>query len=131
MSHKKILIVDDDPELRLGLGVRLRASNYETVFAADAMTAVSEARKTQPDLILLDLGLPGGDGFTVMDRLAGNIHLAAIPVIIVSARDRNAYGERALNAGARALFTKPVDNRHLLAMIGQVLASNAPVAASA
>jgi DNA-binding response OmpR family regulator len=121
MPNKKILIVDDDPDLRLGLSVRLRANHYDTVFAADAITAIAEARKGKPDLILLDLGLPGGDGFTVMERLSSNLHLASIPVVIVSARDREAYGERALQAGARALFSKPVDNRHLLATIAQIL----------
>jgi two-component system KDP operon response regulator KdpE len=121
MANKKILIVDDDPELRLGLSVRLKANHYDTVFAADAVTAVAEARKTRPDLILLDLGLPGGDGFTVMERLASNVHLSAIPVIVVSARDRAAYGDRALKAGAKALLSKPVNNRDLLGLIRQLL----------
>ncbi len=49
--NKKILIVDDDPDMRLGLQVRLRANNYDTCFASDAMTAISEARRHNPDLV--------------------------------------------------------------------------------
>jgi len=60
MSNKKILIVEDDAEVRLGYQVLLKANHYDTFFAADSTAAVSEARKHQPDLILLDLGLPAG-----------------------------------------------------------------------
>jgi two-component system KDP operon response regulator KdpE len=117
MSRKTILIVDDDPDVRLGLHVRLKANLYDVVFAADGIAAISEARKRMPDLIILDLGLPAGDGFSVLDRLKANLSLALIPVIVVSARDRNANRERALKAGARAFLQKPVDNARLLSLI--------------
>jgi two-component system KDP operon response regulator KdpE len=118
---KKIMIIDDDPDMRLGLHVRLKANNFQTVFAADALSAVSEARKHQPDLIILDLGLPAGDGFVVMERFRANVYLAATPVIVVSARDRHANEQRAIKAGARAFLQKPVDNDQLLATINQLL----------
>lgn len=117
MSRKTILIVDDDPDVRLGLHVRLKANLYDVVFAADGIAAISEARKHMPDLIILDLGLPAGDGFSVLERLKANLSLALIPVIVVSARDRNANRERALKAGARAFLQKPVDNARLLSVI--------------
>ena len=66
MTTKKILIIEDDKDLLRGLNVRLRATGYNIVFATDAVTAISVARKEDPDVILLDLGLPCGDGFTVM-----------------------------------------------------------------
>ncbi|RXH54754.1 response regulator [Granulicella sibirica] len=69
MKLKKILVVDDDPEMRLALKIRLRANNYEVEAAEDGVSAIAEARRRQPDLILLDLGLPAGDGFTVLERL--------------------------------------------------------------
>jgi DNA-binding response OmpR family regulator len=118
MSDKKhILIVDDDPDQRLGLHIRLKANNFSTSFAADAMTSIVEARKHVPDLIILDLGLPAGDGFVVMDRLKNITQLASVPVVVVSARSVEPNRERALQAGAKAYLRKPVDNDELLAVI--------------
>jgi DNA-binding response OmpR family regulator len=124
MSNKKILIVEDDADVRLGYRVLLKAHHYDTFFAADGMTAMSETVKHQPDLIILDLGLPAGDGFIVLDRLAANGYFAAIPSIVVSGRD--VYGilgnkERALAAGARAYLQKPWDDAELLATISELL----------
>jgi DNA-binding response OmpR family regulator len=97
--------------------VRLKANNYETGFAVDALTVMNEARRQQPDLIILDLGLPGGDGFLVIERLKRLPALALIPIIVVSARDVHANRKRALEAGAKAFLQKPVDNAVLLAAI--------------
>jgi two-component system KDP operon response regulator KdpE len=121
MSNKKILIVDDDPDIRLGMHVRLKAHHYDTFFASDALTSLVEARKHEPDLIILDLGLPAGDGYTVMERLKNFPALAVIPVIVVSARDAHANRERAIKAGAKAFLQKPVDDAELLAVIRQAL----------
>ena len=121
MSPKTILIVDDDPDVRLGLHVRLKANHYEVIFAVDGMAGIAEARKHTPDLIILDLGLPAGDGFSVLERLKANDSLSLIPVIVVSARDRSANMDRALKAGAKAFLQKPVDNAELLAVIRQAL----------
>jgi DNA-binding response OmpR family regulator len=132
MPNKKIMIVEDDLDVREGMHVRLRANSYDTVFAADALTAVSEARKQLPDLIILDLGLPAGDGFVVMERLKKIPALAVIPIIVVSARDVRANQHRAVKAGARAFLQKPVDNAELLAVIRQALGEPAqPVEAAA
>jgi len=107
--------------MRLALNVRLRASDYDTAFASDAVMAMSIAKKEAPDLILLDLGLPGGDGFMVLERLKIIASLACIPVIVVSARDPVGNKERALKAGAAAYFQKPVDNANLMVAIQQAL----------
>jgi len=121
MSNKTILIVDDDPDVRLGLHVRLRANHYNVIFACDGMAGIAEARKHMPDLIILDLGLPAGDGFNVMERLKANDNLSLIPVIVISARDPSANRERALKAGAKAFLQKPVDNAKFLAVIRKAL----------
>jgi CheY-like chemotaxis protein len=118
---KKILIVDDNADIRLGMHVRLKANQYETFFAADAFSAVVEARKHRPDVIILDLGLPAGDGFTVMERLSLIPFLAVIPVIVVSARNGLGNQKRAHEAGARAFLQKPVNDYELLAVIRQAL----------
>ena len=86
------------------------------------MAGIAEARKHKPDLIILDIGLPAGDGFSVMERLKANDSLSLIPVIVLSARDRNANMDRVLKAGARTFLQKPVANERLLAVIRLVLA---------
>jgi len=121
MTEKKILIVEDDADVRLGYQILLKAHHYDTVFAADSVSAVGEARTIEPDLVILDLGLPGGEGFIVLERFRANMHLAAIPVIVVSARDLHGNKERALKAGARAYLQKPWNDNELLAIIGQLL----------
>jgi DNA-binding response OmpR family regulator len=121
MPSKKILLVDDDPDVRLAMHVRLKANGYDTCFASDALSSVSEARKQQPDAIILDLGLPGGDGFVVIERLKRHPSLAVIPIIVVSARDVSGNKERAIKAGAKVYLQKPVDNAELLAIIRQTL----------
>jgi|SRR5580704_2812658 DNA-binding response OmpR family regulator len=121
MSNKKILIIDDDPDVLQGMHVRLKANHYDICLAGDTFSGVSEARKSQPDLILLDLGLPAGGGFVVMERLKMIPSIAIIPIIVVSARDGLGNQKRALDAGAKAFLQKPVDDAELLAVIRQVL----------
>lgn len=120
MEKKKILIVDDNEDLAKGLKIFLRAHNYLTVVAGDAVSAISQAKNEKPDLIILDLGLPAGDGYLVMERLSNIDELAVIPVIVVSARDHQVHQERSLNAGAKAFFQKPTDSGVLLAAIEDV-----------
>jgi DNA-binding response OmpR family regulator len=120
-SQPKVLIVDDDPEMRLAMHVRLKANNYAVGFAVDGVSGVAEARRQMPDVILLDLGLPAGDGFTVLERLQASDILATIPVIVVSGRDRAVHRDRSLKAGARMFLQKPVRNADLLLAIEQSL----------
>lgn len=121
-TQTKILIVDDDPDLRIALRVRLRANCYETVSAVDGYSAITQAQKEKPDLIILDLGLPAGDGFVVLDRLQRNPDLSRIPVIVLTARDPESTERRALEMGACAFFQKPADNGTLLGVIRARLA---------
>lgn len=74
-----------------------------------------------PDLTILDLGLPGGGGFIVLERFRASKYLSMIPVIVVSARDVHGNKERALKAGAGAFVQKPWNDHALLALIGQLL----------
>src|ERR1700674_171423 len=121
MDSRKMLIVDDNADIRLGMHLRLKANQYETFFADDAFSGVAEARKHRPDLIILDLGLPAGDGFTVMERLKLIPFLAVTPIIVVSARDGLGNQKQAYEAGARAFLQKPVNDAELLAVIRQAL----------
>ena len=121
---KKILIVEDDLELLRGLNRRLKANDYDTVVATDGVTALSVALKELPDVILLDIGLPAGDGFTVMERLKSHDKLRKVPIIVITGRDPLPTGTRALSAGARAFLLKPVDNDRLLATIQEASRGN-------
>jgi two-component system KDP operon response regulator KdpE len=114
MPKPKILVVDDDPDLVRAMRLRLRANNYEVATASDGYTAIASAQKDRPALIILDLGLPVGDGFVVLDRLQNIDALASVPVIVLSARDPQSNEERALKAGAAAFFQKPADNDELM-----------------
>jgi DNA-binding response OmpR family regulator len=125
VGNKKILIIEDDPDVRLGMHVRLKANHYDTFFAGDALSGMAEARKHEPDLIILDLGLPAGGGFMVMERLKTNLSLALIPIIIVSARTGIANRDRADKAGVKAFLEKPVNNAELLAVIRNALGETA------
>jgi CheY-like chemotaxis protein len=87
MRNSKILIVDDDPALGLGLKLRLRANHYDTVDAVDGFSGIALAYKELPNLIILDLGLPAGNGFEVLSHLERDDKLSSIPVIVLTARD--------------------------------------------
>jgi DNA-binding response OmpR family regulator len=121
VSQADILIVDDEPDMRHALQIRLKANGYNVHCAEDGTGAISEARKHRPDLIVLDLGIPAGDGFVVLDTLKTNLHLSSIPVIVLSGRDRRANEQRVLNAGARAFLQKPVQTNEFLSVIRQTL----------
>ena len=120
-SVPKILIVDDDPDLRQALRLRLRANHYDTVNAADGYSAIAQAYKEHPDLIILDLGLPAGDGLVVLDRLQRDDKLSNIPVIVLTARDPQSTEHGVLEAGASSFFQKPADNAELLEVIRATL----------
>jgi two-component system KDP operon response regulator KdpE len=121
MNKTKILIADDNPTIRKGLSVRLRASGYDVVCAEDAISATAALITERPDLVILDLGMPAGDGFVVMERLQNNDRLANIPVIVLTGRELAGNRDRALQAGAAAFFQKPVEDGNLLFAIRKAL----------
>lgn len=119
--QKKILIVEDDHDQMIGLVVRLKANGYEVFCAADGTSAFTQASRTLPDLIILDIGLPAGDGFKVLEWLGGLVATALIPVVVLSGRDPSVVRDRVLQMGAKAFFQKPADNEALLASIQEIL----------
>jgi len=122
-AQRKILIVEDDADIRGLLSVRLRQRAYDTAVATDGMTALVVARREQPDLIVLDLGLPAGDGFTVMERMRAITSLADVPVVVITARDAATNREKAEAFGAAAFVEKPIDFDELLETIDALLIS--------
>ena len=124
MDKKTILIVDDNADTRLVLSARLNAHHYHTVFAADALQAMSVALKERPAAILLDLGLPGGNGLLVLQRFKANTSLGGIPVIIVTAEDPQVAEACTIEAGAVAFLQKPVDQDKLIAAVQQAVGTS-------
>ncbi|NWF54321.1 MAG: response regulator [Syntrophaceae bacterium] len=118
---KKILVVDDDKDLLYGMKVWLRANGFHVFFAMDGPTAIAAAQAERPDLILLDIGLPGGDGYMIMARLRSLTPLAHIPILVMSARDATTHEKKVREAGAEGFFQKPFDSRHLLSAIQKAL----------
>jgi DNA-binding response OmpR family regulator len=123
MSNPKILIVDDDPDFRLAMKIRLRANHYDTAQASGGHSAIAAAHREQPDIIILDLGLPAGDGFTVLKRLQDSRQLSSIPVIVMTARHAQFNEQSTIQAGAVAYFQKPAENYQLLETIRMTLQS--------
>ena len=121
MSGKKILIIDDDQPLLVGLTARLKANGYRVVWATDAVSAITSAVNEAPDLIILDLGLPAGDGFVVLERLRNLTNRPEVPVIVLSAKSPIDNKARSLDGGAVAFFQKPPDNHEFLAAIRTAL----------
>jgi two-component system, OmpR family, KDP operon response regulator KdpE len=121
----KIMIVDDDADLCRALGLRLRANHYETLSTGDGYSALALAQKERPDLVLLDLGLPGfATGAAVLKHMRAFPSLAPIPVIVLTGQDARDYEERMCELGAAACFQKPVDDEELLAVICDCLQPN-------
>ena len=118
---KKILIIEDDSKISLALGIRLKSMGYEVCAASDAVTAMAQARKADPDVVLIDIGLPGGDGFMVADRLRTNISTSTTPFIFVTASKEEGLRERAYDLGASGFFEKPFDATLLADAIEQSL----------
>jgi DNA-binding response OmpR family regulator len=121
LKGKVVLLVDDDEDLLVALATALRRQGFDVVHATDAVTAVSTAVKQSPDAIVMDFGLPGGDGITVMQRLHALPRLAAVPIIMVSGRDPEGCRDDALAAGAVAYFAKPVAPEALGAAVTEAL----------
>ncbi len=122
-TPNKILLVDDDADFCRAMAIRLHAAGYNVDIAGDGYTATVKARQEEPDLILLDIGLPAGNGFAVLKRLRQlTSAIAMVPIIVLTARDPQANRELALQNGADAFFQKPVDNEALLAKMEELLA---------
>ena len=118
---KKILIVEDDERLSLALSIRMKAQEYATWTAGDAISALSLALQINPDLILLDISLPAGNGFTLIEQLDRFPETREIPIIFTTASKDPELRNRALDLGAAGLLRKPYDAEELLAVVDQTL----------
>ena len=119
----RILVVDDEPQIRKALSVNLRARGYDVDAAASGEEALSLAAANHPDLVLLDIGLPGIDGIEVVEGLRG---WTRVPIIMLSVRDAEDDKVRALDAGADDYVTKPFGMNEVLARMRAALRRHHP-----
>ena len=117
----RIMLVDDDSDFVIAQSAVLRRAGYEVLAASDAVSAVAVGLRERPQAVILDIGLPGGEGTVVMQRLHALPNLAGVPVVILSGRDPGRYRDDALAAGAAAYLTKPVTAEDLVATLEGVL----------
>src|SRR3982751_5021898 len=123
MAKGTVLVVDDDQDARLVLSARLRKQEFDCVFAGDCYQAICVARQEKPVAILLDLHLPAGDGYMVLERLKSMASVSSIPVVVVSSDDRSTAEAKALAAGAVAYLEKPVGEESLKSALQTALTS--------
>ena len=114
---KTVLLVEDDKETTFALCIRLKSMGYEIVTAPDAVGAISQARRAQADVAVIDISLPGGDGFLVAERLNALVGSPAIPLIFMTASKKPGLRERAEELGAIAFLEKPFDAKQLVSAI--------------
>jgi two-component system KDP operon response regulator KdpE len=117
MSKGKILVVDDEPDIVRSLQLRLTAAGFEVHTAMDGLSATKKAIETQPELILLDIGMPAGNGHVVVERLRNIGETAHIPIIYLTARNTDEDYRKARDGGVCKYITKPFDSEVLLAAI--------------
>jgi DNA-binding response OmpR family regulator len=120
-SRPRVLIVDDEPNIVLSLQFLLSREGYEIDIARDGESALEIAARNPPDLVVLDLMLPGLDGYEVCRRLRAAPATAAAKIVVVTARAREAERVRGLEEGADAYVTKPFSTRELIATVGRFL----------
>ena len=118
MKKTRVLLVDDEPETLKYVGANLKARGYEVVTAADGSEALKNADEDIFDLILLDITMPGPDGFQVCQAIRGR---SPVPIIMLSARGQEKDKVRALDLGADDYITKPFGIEELLARIRAAL----------
>jgi DNA-binding response OmpR family regulator len=118
---KKILIAENDKKIALPLAIHLRAAGYDVIAAPDAVLAMSMALKHQPDLIVLDTRMPGGNGFLVAKWIQDLEGMIGVPLIFLAASRQPGLREKARKLGAVAFFEHPYDVEELLATIQQTL----------
>ncbi|HEX2294144.1 MAG TPA: response regulator [Actinomycetota bacterium] len=119
----KILIVDDEPDLRLLVRMTLEGNGYEVVEASTAAEAVTRAITESPGLILLDIRLPDAEGFEVLKTLKGTPELADIPVVMMSAHSSPPTLRRAETIGSHDYLIKPFKQDALLDLVRKHLPS--------
>ena len=121
---KKILVVDDEPDVASLLTLMLKSQGYEVITAGDGQDALEKARSEKPDLIVLDIMLPKLDGYRVARMLKFDENFSHIPIIMVTAKIQEKDKKIGIETGADAYVTKPFDTTALLEKIKESLSKS-------
>jgi putative two-component system response regulator len=116
-----VMIVEDDKKVAMAVSIRLASAGYKVAAVHDAATAVTEAKRCNPDLVLLDITLPAGDGFLVAERLRQNPSTCTVPIVFITASKEPGLRQRAASLKAAGFLEKPFSADALLAMIADGL----------
>ncbi|HWB20056.1 MAG TPA: response regulator [Phycisphaerales bacterium] len=120
-QSRKILVADDDERLRRLLKIRLEAEGYTVILCQDAYQALEAARSQRPDLLLLDINMPAGSGFSVQERIAKMPELRNTPVIYITGSTSSETDQQAHDVGAYAIIHKPFSPARLFELIRTAL----------
>ena len=123
-NNLTILVVDDDEDLRLLVTQMLRSEGYSVIGAANGTEAQQLALQHVPDLILMDIGLPGVDGLTTIWKMREEAELVDVPIIVLSAYDSYDLRGEAASAGCQGYLTKPLEVVELTGMVKRILAKS-------
>lgn len=121
MEQRKILIVEDEESLLKLESILLTTRGYNVTGVSDGLTALREVEENRPDLVLLDIMMPGIDGFEVCRRLKENSNTKDIPVVMLTAKKSSADQARGLEVGADAYVTKPFKSGRIIEIIEGLL----------
>ena len=127
--NRKILVVEDDPSASRLVGYTLEQEGYQVITASDGLEGVRKARDEHPDLIILDIMLPGLDGYEVCQQLRKEPETAKLPILMLSAKAREIDKDTGLKIGADDYLAKPADPSTIIAKVKTLLASRLDVGA--
>jgi len=121
MAKKRILVVDDEPLIVKALKYGLECSGYEVIAAFNETQAISEVRSEKPDLILLDMNIPGSNSIGIFGTLRASSNISSIPVIFMTDLRNEERKKKVLEMGAKDIIYKPFVKNDLLAQIKKAL----------
>lgn len=114
---KKVLIIEDDKKISLALGARLKANGYEVLQAFDGLQGFIQAIKHKPDVVVLDISMPAGGGFSVAKRMRDMVDLVSVPIIFMTASKMPEIFATAQTYDPVGYLEKPFDAEELLALV--------------